>query len=229
MLPLILGAAALGGLAGLLKDKSSAEYGVNLDPASELEKQGSGYLNQGASQLSQLLQMGPGSADVTAGYDAQKGLADLLKQMSQQGGTDPTQADITGSNDLAAKLFAARRTALQQNQADQLTDANRQAALMGRSMNDPILRAKLAQEQTRQTSLLDAEQQGWATQKAMSNPYERLNLTGQRANLLGGLASQALANRQALAALGEGIMNNGCRVRCCGLIPESPDGPELPR
>jgi hypothetical protein len=105
-------------------------------------------------------------------------------------------------------LFGARRTALGQSFEDQLMQSNRQAALMGRAQNDPILKAKLAQEQIRQQAMLDAEQGGLATQLAMQLPGQRLGFAQQRSQILGGLATQAMANRQALAALGSGIMNS---------------------
>jgi hypothetical protein len=77
---------------------------------------------------------------------------------------------------------------------------------MGRSLNDPILAAKLAQEQTRQGAMLEANQGSFAQQFALAQPDRRLGYANQRANILGGLATQAMSNRQALAAMGEGIL-----------------------
>ena len=151
---------------------------------------------------------GPGQADVKNSYNSQLDLAAMLKQYSQAGGADPTTADISRSNDLAAKLFGGQRVAMQQSFQDQTIAANRQAALMGRSANDPILAAKLAQEQTRQSALLDANQGAYATQYAMQQPAQRLGYAQNYASLQGGLASQAMANRQALLGLGSQIQES---------------------
>jgi hypothetical protein len=108
---------------------------------------------------------------------------------------------------MAGSLFQAQRLGLQQSMQDQTVAANRQAALSGRSANDPVLRAKLAQEQMRQGSMLDAQQGAFGQQLAMALPGQRLQYAGQRANLAGGLATQAMQNRLTLASMGEGIMN----------------------
>lgn len=203
------GGALLGGLAGGLKDKSSTSYtsGMNLDPASWQELMGQSGMMDAYKQLQGMVGAGPGQSDVEGATGASRGLADMLKAYSE-GGFLPGQGDINTSNDIASRLFQGQRTALSQNFSDQLTDANRQAALMGRDPNDPILKAKLAQEQTRQASLLDANQGSFAQQFALSLPGQRLDYANQRVGVMSGLASQAMANRQAIAAMGEGIMNN---------------------
>jgi hypothetical protein len=127
--------------------------------------------------------------------------------MATQG---PDAGDIQRGNSIADNMFRSQQLALNNMFQDQSVQANRQAALMGRSMNDPILAAKLAQEQTRQQGMLDAQKGAFGMNYAMNN---RMELLGQRANVLGGLASQALANRQNLAAMGEGIMNNERQFR----------------
>lgn len=206
-LALILGGAAIGGLAGAMKDKSQTSYtsGLNMSPESMLELFGKGQLERGARGFEDMVNAGPGQSDITAGLGASRDLAAMLDQYSK-GGYLPTDADRSTAGDLASKLFNPQRVAMGQAFEDQTTAANRQAALMGRSMNDPILRAKLAQEQTRQSALLEANQNAFATQFAMDSPLKRLGFASDRANVLGGLASQALANRQALASMGQGIM-----------------------
>jgi hypothetical protein len=199
-----------GGYAGGQKDQSTQSWtnGMNAGSATTSETTGQNAMMEALRQYQQMVGAGPGASDVSAGAGASRELAEMLKRYSQAGGSDPTGDDISRSQGLASSLFGAQRTAMQQNFGDQLTQANRQAALMGRSVNDPILKAKLAQEQTRQASLLDANQGAWATQYAMGQPMQRLGFATNRVNVMQGLASQALANRQALAAMGEGVMNN---------------------
>lgn len=207
---LIGGGALVGGLAGSMKDKSTQNYtsGLNMAPASSLETQGQNLTSSSLGQLESLVNAGAGTSDVSAGSAATRDFAEMLRRYAQQGGNLPNQADIDSSNGLANRLFGAQRVAMTQAFDDQTTAANRQAALMGRSMNDPILRAKLAQEQTRQSTMLDAQQGAWAQQFALQQPMQRLGFMGQRADALQGLASQALANRQALAAMGSGVLQN---------------------
>lgn len=210
-LPLLMaGGAALGALAGAIPYKSSSNStsGINLSPASLLELQANGILGQGLTDFSSLVGAGPGQSDVTSALGANRDLAELLRRYSQEGGSLPTSGDISGANSLAAQLFQGQRTAMGQAFEDQRVQANRKAALMGRAADDPILAAKLAQEQTRQGAMLDANQGAFAAQYAMDQPMQRLGFMQGRAGVLGGLASQALANRQALMAMGEGIQTN---------------------
>jgi hypothetical protein len=193
----------LGGIAGSQQDVTTAgsTSGINLGPQTALESEAQGITQDNLNFLKDYANRGPGGADVTAGYNATKELAELFAKYSKNGGL-PLASDITTSNNLASNLFGAQRLGLQQNFMDQETAAQRQAALMGRDMNDPILRAKLAQEQTRQSAMLGAEQNSWAQNFALNLPGQRLGIEGQRVNILQGLASQAMANRQALVGLG---------------------------
>jgi len=195
------GGALLGGIAGAMGQKTSYESGVKLDPAGWEEKEGNRLQVGHLKNLEKMVQASGGTADVAAARGAGMDFAGMLKQYSE-GGNLPTDADIASAGGFAQKLFAGQRTAMEQNFADQQTQANRIAAQMNRAGNDPILRAKLAQEQTRQAALLDANQGSWAMQHAMNQPGQRLAFAGQRADVLGGLASQALSNRQALVNMG---------------------------
>ncbi len=202
------GMAAVGGIAGSLAKKTDQEQQSHIDAgsATNLEGQGAGLLSSGMSGFQSMVNAGPGAQDVTAGLDSSRSLADMLKAYSQQGGANPNAQDISSSNQLASGMFQYQRTALGQNFDDQRVQASQQAALMGRSQNDPILRNKLAQEQTRQASLLDSQQGSWAQNYALQQPMQRLGFASQRNDVLGGLASQALANRQAMASMGAGVM-----------------------
>jgi hypothetical protein len=145
---------------------------------------------------------GPGTADITNSLDATKSLGDLLKQYSTQGGNQPTQADVDTSNSLATKLYAARQTGLNQSFTDQTTQAARLAASLGRSVDDPILQAKLRTGMMRQQDSLNAEQQGFAANYAQQMPTQRLAFATDRASLLGNLAQQAFSNRAAILGYG---------------------------
>ena len=200
------GVSALSAAAGAIPKKSEASYGVDAGNATGLENYGQGMLQGNAQQLSDLVSKGPGAQDVENATGSARDLASILDQYSK-GGYLPGEKDIATGNDLASKLFQAQRVQLGQNFQDQTNQFNQQAALMGRDPMDPVFRNKLAQEQTRQGAMLDAQQGSFATQLAMDSPLQRLNFASQKAQVQGGLASQALANRQALAAMGEGIMN----------------------
>lgn len=142
--------------------------------------------------------------EAALGSQASLDFANLLGDYSR-GGFMPGEQDISQANDLASRLFQARRVAQTQAFSDQLTQANRQAALSGRGMNDPILRAKLAQEQTRQGELLNAEQGSFSAQFAQSLPFQRAQFAGQRADVLNQRGQQALGNQLQLAQLGSGL------------------------
>lgn len=204
------GGLALGAAAGSMKDKATQQSssGIDLGKMSGRERGANQGVTSDYNSLRSLVGAGPGQGDVTASLGASRSLADMLAAYGKEGGADPTAGDITRAGSLASQLFAAQRIQMEQGFGDQQTQANRQAALMGRGANDPILKAKLAQEQTRQSSVLNAQQGGWATQYAMQQPMQRLGFASELANVRGGLASQAMANRQALMAAGQGIQAN---------------------
>ncbi len=202
---------AIGGMFGS-KTKQSQESWIDAGSATGAENAGQQGMMGAYGTLQDYVNRGPGGQDVSNAYGAQTDLASMLKQMSETGGM-PGAGDISQAQGIAGQLFAGQRVGMQNAFGDQLTQANRDAALSGRGANDPILRAKLAQEQMRQSSQLDANQGSYGSQLAMSLPGQRLGFAGQRANVLGGLATQAMANRQAIAAMGEGIMQNERQFR----------------
>lgn len=210
MIAAAAGGAILGGVAGYQKDvvTQNSSSGVNLKPISGLEASANSGMGIDYNLLRQLVGAGPGQSDVSSSLGASRDLAAMLKAYSLEGGADPTSGDISRAGSLADMLFKSQRVQMEQGFGDQLTQANRQAALMGRGVNDPILKAKLATEQTRQAAVLNAQQGGWATQYAMQQPLQRLGFATDRANVLGGLASQAMANRQALLSMGSNIQAN---------------------
>ena len=207
MTALGVGGALLGGAAGAMGQKSKTQSGVILGKASALEKQARESIGSSFSALQGMADAGPGKADVEASLGASRDLAALLADM-QSGSGLPNATDVSSANSAAANLFQARQVGLQQAFDDQRTAASKQAALMGRSASDPVLAAKLAQEQSRQQAMLGAEQGSYAQQLAMALPGQRLELANARTQVLGGLAQQAMANRQAILAMGSGIQDS---------------------
>lgn len=206
------GMGLLGGLAGAQGSKSSQTYTKQLAPETALEQQMNPDILKNYGGLAELLGLGPGAQDVTAGLDSQRGLAAMLQGFIQTGGA-PGQQDFQQGNDLASMMFAGQRNQLQNNFQDQQVNSDRRAALMGRAGNDPILAAKLGQEQTRQMGQLDAEQRGFAGQYAMQLPQQRLQFASQFANVQGGLASQALQNKLQLLQTGQQLRNDDRNFR----------------
>jgi hypothetical protein len=208
------GLLAAGGVAGSKPDKSKSQYASYTDAgsATAAEQTGQNGMLDSYAKLMEMVNAGPGQQDVARSYSSSRDLASLLDDYSK-GGYMPTSSDQSQAQSLAQGLFNPQRVAMQQAFQDQNTQYARQAALMGRSPTDPVLAAKLAQEQTRQSAMLDANQNSFAMQQAMNNPLQRLGFATDKNNILSGLATQAMANRQAIASMGEGIMNNERQFR----------------
>lgn len=170
--------------------------------------QSTGALQTQYQGLSDLVNSGPGQQDVTAGLESNRSLAEMLRQYAQEGGNLPTAGDISSSNRITDQLFQAQQLGLQQAFQDQSVEANRRAALQGRSLNDPMLAAKLAIEQTRQQNMFGAQKGAFATNFALQQPGQRLGFMTQRNDLMSGLASQAMSNRQALLGIGSSLQAN---------------------
>ena len=196
------GVGALGsGIAGALGGDDALVSSVDAGLATDLERMALAAQQRRFGELGSLVDRGPGGEDITAALGAQRGFAAQLQAASGTGGL-PQAQDIQAAQQLSSQLFAPQQTILNQLFADQSRDAQRQAAIMGRSGDDPVLRARLASQQAQQQQLLGAQQTAQSAQIAAALPGQRLSLAGQRAQVLGGLATQALQNRQALTALG---------------------------
>lgn len=188
------GAAAAGAFgANDVKLESGGINGVKLGDQSAF---GAAGQSQAQSSLANL-----GNLRNSAYFGASNDLASLLQSYSQ-GGFLPTAQDTATAQQFATSQFGAQRVAMNQAFQDQLTQANRQAALSGRGVNDPILRAKLAQEQTRQSASLDAQQNAFAMNYAQQMPQQRLQYAEGRTNVLG----QQLSTQMGLE---QSIFNNG--------------------
>ena len=208
-------ASAAGGIAGALGGVGGSQTGTTRQLAGESQSEAYGRAtSMGAlGQMGDLTNAGAGTQDVTAATGAQRDLAGTLQQYSQQGGNMPTQQDIQQQNTLAQSLYAGRRQAITGNFAEQQQNFAQQAATQGRNPLDPVFRNKLMQEQTKQLGQLGAEQGSFATQQAMEQPGQRLQFMQGRAQILGGLASQAMSNRQALFNMGNKLQEQGMGLR----------------
>jgi hypothetical protein len=206
-LALGIGGAALGAVAGAIPKKQESSGGINLKDASGLENSAASGLGNDYNSLRAMLEGGAQSGDYSAGMQSQRDYAAMLGQYAQSGGL-PGQDDLTNANIFAQRAYDPQRVALQQSFQDQTTEANRQAAMMGRGSDDPILQAKLRTGLMRQSASLQAEQGAFANNFAMQLPQQRLNYAGQQASALDQIGQRASANRQLLMSLGSGILGN---------------------
>lgn len=208
--PIVGAAAGTAGAAGaggaLASGLGSAFLGGITGAKGNQQTQGQ-QLQLGAAQdFASLLQQGPGAAAVSQNLGAQNDLAAELDRLRREG-INPTQQDIQQQQGLAQQLFQARRVSLDQSFIKQQQDFEAAAARMGRSPLDPVFRNKLAEQQLQAQERLGAEQNVFAIQQAIQQPFQRLNLQKSRADILSGLATQALSNRQTLAGLGQNSAN----------------------
>jgi hypothetical protein len=205
-----IGAAALGGVAGGMSDKSSKDSrsarAFVIDPASGQEI---GARNAAYDQIGAL----DARLKSLEGGGALANLDKLLLELGQA----PSQQRIDQSNQLANALFAPQETALSQALAEQTNQYAARAAQLGRSSADPILAARLAQEQIRQRQSLSAQKGAFAAQEAMSAPAR---LFQAQLGGLGGLSQQAIQNRQAVFGLGSDFANaeRNFRLQSAGVV-----------
>ena len=185
---------------------------VKLSQMGSLERLGANLTEEELKQLKDLVSKGAGSQDVTNSLNSQRDLATLLQSYSQ-GGFLPTAQDTSTAQQYAKDIFAPQQTSLNQLFASQQTDANRQAAMLGRDINDPILRNKLAQSQANEQGILIAQQTALSAQTAQNMPLQRLGFASDLANVNQSLANQAFQNRQTLLNLGNTVQQQGQNFR----------------
>jgi hypothetical protein len=211
----MIGMGALGALAGGQGNKSNQDYtsNVNLQTTTQLNRGRSGSEIQGEAtqnsmldQLRALTSQGPGASAISDSLGASNNLAQALSAAAAQGGR-PGQDDIQGAQQFTSQMFAPQQTMLNQQFEQQNVDQARLAARLGRPVNDPILQAKMKQEQVRQQQQLGSQQTAFSAQTAQGFADRRLSLMNDVANVRGGLATQAFANRQSLATLGQQIVS----------------------
>lgn len=198
-----LAGAGLGALLGSMAGGQGQSSSVRTDvmPEGTTGVLGRKSIESLFPELQQLMQASAGQQDVAAGLQAQRGYGDVLAQYAQ-GGFLPTQADFATANQFAQQALAPQQVAMQQAFEGEQQRTAQLAAQLGRPVNDPILQAKLAQEQMRGQERLGASQAALSSEFAQKLPMQRLQFTGQLADVRSQLASQAMANRQALIGLG---------------------------
>lgn len=201
----ILGSAAIGALANRGQGSSQSTYQqMQVDPASQYETGAVSGIQNAYSQLQQFTNAGPGLQDVQGGYQAQNDLASMLKSYSQ-GGYAPTAQDQQYAQQMTApQQEAIRQSGIQQNQQFRQT-----AAQTGRGPMDFAFQNKLGQNLSNMQMGLAAQQ----SQIAAQQPNQRLGYAQDYASLKQGLASQAMANRQAIAGLGASIRDSERNLR----------------
>jgi hypothetical protein len=128
-----------------------------------------------------------GGAAFQRGLEAQEQFATTLGQAAQTG--LPDQQDISRAQDLAAEFTKARRQGLRDVFQRQEQESNQLAAALGRGQVDPVLRAKLAAEQSRAAQSVFEEQDALAQQFSQQGFQNRLQLGQQRAGILSTLGA----------------------------------------
>lgn len=186
----------IGGFAGAQKKGGDFQLGNDGEQAQQ-------YMSNSLNAYNNLVQGGPNASDVTNATNASKGYASALQNASQTGGFN-----MSMGNQLAQQQFAGQRSSMEQSFQDQLAQANRAASLSGRSSNDPILRARLAQDQTRQQAQLSANQSSAAMGLGLQYTQNSLGLQGQQVGVLQGLSNQAFSNQSNLFQMSTGAYNN---------------------
>lgn len=220
---------ALSGLAGGLFgegydafddviDQSSTST-VNLRDFEDLTKGQSGLAADaydvqtgGLENLRNLLTRG-GTAQVEGDIDAARGAQLSLAQMLQQAQSGPSSQNLVDAQGFANSIFKPQELALQQQFKQSETETSRLAARLGRQVDDPILRAKLAESQAVQSAQLGAQKGAFTAQTAQGFQNQALQMQNQLAQVRGGLATQALQNRQALMGMGQSLLNQERQFR----------------
>lgn len=207
-LPLALIGAGVGAASGLLGQLGNIPN-FNLGEEGTQESRARRAAEQGLAGMAGIA----GAPDFSRSAQGFGDLASLYGQLGRTG-NQPTGRDVSQARSYASSIFGQQRVGLQQSFLQQLQQANEQAALSGRSINDPILKARLGQEQMRQTALLDAGQAGFAAQYAQQLPGQRLGFAEGRVNALTAqedrlnmAQQQAFGNFGNLAQLGFGMQS----------------------
>lgn len=199
--------AVLGAIAGSQRQSQSTTQSRNVGGATSSELAATGLSDEMLKQLNALVQQGPGAEAQTGAAASTKSLQDLLSQFAS-GGFVPGQADVQQANQFASSVYQPQQVAQEQQFAQQQQRAAQLASQLGRPVNDPYIQAKLSQEYMQGQERLGAERGSFAAQYAQQLPQQRLGYTAQLADINNSLASQAMANRQAILSLGQSVQNS---------------------
>lgn len=189
--------AIVGGIAGSSPDESkqNQDWTVNLDP--NIQNLINGATSAQSTYFTQLGDRAKSQDPYLDGAPSQ--FAQMLQQYAQ-GGFLPNQQQIGAANQYAQNIFSPQQAQLNNLFQQAQVNTNRQAASMGRSVNDPILQAKLAQYQGQQQGVLSGQQGALAAQTAFQMPGQQLGYAQQ-------LSNQAFQNSTNLLGLGSQILN----------------------
>lgn len=210
------GLGFLGAIGGGQRQSTDNLSSVIIDQAGGAERRAGRTASVALRDLQSLSDVQGGTRQVR---QANQAAGDLVSRLQQLAGSDfmPTQEQQRQAASFAETQFASRRMGLDQAFEEQSQRTAQLAAQLGRPVNDPILQARLAQEQTRQLGQLGAEQQAFSTQQAFGiadrQREGQIGALESIFNVRQGLASQAFRNRQALVELGSQLQAQGQKYR----------------
>lgn len=199
-----VGAAVVGAVAGAQKDKNKSSVALSGETGQEFAARN--ISTRTLNDLRRMIEGQSGDAELKAAKTSQADFAQLLQQFAA-GGFMPNEQDIKRSQEFAQSQFAPQQLALEQALFTEQQNTARIAGQLGRSQDDPILRAKLAQTRAQGTAQIQSQQQAFAAQLAQNAPMQRLGFQQQLTDFRSGLATQALQNRQTLLSLGREVQS----------------------
>lgn len=206
-----VGGALLGAYAGSQASHTSQHTeqssGIDLNPASGLEQSADKGVASSYSALQSMVGAGPGQSDVSAATSQQRSLASMLSDYAKTGGA-ASQQDVLQAQEQAKLQFAPQQVALDQSFTQEKERAAQLAAQLGRPINDPYIQAQLGKERMNNMQMLAANQGAFVNQQSQQTAINRLGFAQQLTDTRNSLASQAMANRQALLSIGQGIQAN---------------------
>jgi hypothetical protein len=197
--------AIVGAIAGGQKDKVSQETKSAQESWLEVSAAGADEKSARATSLESL-----NSLDSRLKSIESSPLLARLDTLLMEMGSGPTAERLASATKFANDAFAPQQNELNQAFEDQTTSYAQRAAQMGRSSADPILAAKLAQEQVRQQARLSSEKTAFAANESINAPAREFGnlMTGYS-----GLSNQAAQNRAAVFSLGSEFANNQQQYR----------------
>lgn len=196
------GGALLGGIAGGMDKEQTTTR--RLDPwTMDQLRGGITTINRQQRSLENIF---AGKESPWQTYESDSDIMNFRKVVNQylkSGG--PSEQDISGAQRFTQDIFAPQQVAMRQAFEQQAQQNNRLATRLGRSADDPILAAKLAQEQTRQLQQLESQKTAFSAQNAEDRMGRQLSLSEL-------LRNQALQNRQMIAGFGQTHASIGASV-----------------
>jgi len=205
---LIIG-ALLGGVVGAIAGAggSSTTTELNLDPAGALEKQAGSLTREQLAQLQELIGSGAGGQDVSTALSSSRQFSETLRTAAATGFGSRQLQRQAGAQ--AQAFLAPQREQLSQTFEDETTRTAQLAAQLGRSIDDPILQAKLSTARFREEALLSSQQAGLQLQFGQ----QQLGLLGQATGVDQSLSAQAFQNRFGVLQAGQGVLGQQQQFR----------------